>query len=142
MTVQPNAESLAVAARAMAEAQDKVHSLFGGYDYSSYGRNPPLVVKDERARESKIVWEGDDHEESERQYAKVTNDFVAQAAITAFLSAERARGVELRPREATDAMGMAGYVCALPVFEGERCEPNPHDWQKCWTAMWDAGAQK
>ena len=57
------------------------------------------------------------------------------AAYHAWLSAQ---GMRVMPREATDEMAMAGYVCHLPVFEDECSEPNPSDWGKAWSAMWDA----
>jgi hypothetical protein len=92
---QPELDALEAVRLAIEEARDKVHSLFGGYDYSSYGRTPPLVVRDERKRESRIIWEGDDREESERQYRKATGDYIAQAAISAYLSALSAQGMRV-----------------------------------------------
>lgn len=132
-----NTESLEAAARAHDNANGQVHRLFGGYDYSSYGRSPPYVVKDERGRKSKIIWEGDDHEESERQYAKATNDYVAQAVITAFLAAEAERGYALVPREASPEMIVAGVA-------ERHGQPVPEAWSlataNIWREMFDAAA--
>lgn len=128
-------EALEAAARAIEEARDKVHSLFGGYDYSSYGRKPPYVVKDERTRQAKIIWEGDDHEESGRQYHKAVNNYIARAAILAFLSSERAAGRAMMPRDPDAPMIVAGVA-------ERHGQPVPEAWslatENVWRAMFDS----
>ncbi len=42
---------------------------------------------------------------------------------------------QMVPKEPTEEMCDAGYTAARAIFEEDGCEPNPHDWAKCYKAM-------
>lgn len=61
---------------------------------------------------------------------------LADAAINAFLSSLEASGLVVVPREATEEMGMAGYVAHLEKTHDGHVEPNPADFARSvWSAM-------
>lgn len=92
------------------------------------------VTLEERLRGFQSRWDDPDVSQSFRNSCTA----IAQAAITAFLSAERARGVELRPREPSAEMVVSGIA-------ERHGQPVPEAWslatENIWRAMWDAGAK-
>lgn len=71
-----------VAAVAAAIARADAQRPYGAYDYSSYpGDAPPYAVRDERTgRDILRTW---DHAEGQAAYKRLTEEFVAEAALTA-----------------------------------------------------------
>ena len=41
----------------------------------------------------------------------------------------------LVPVEPTEEMCNAGYKAAIPIYEDDKCEPNPCDYKAIWSAM-------
>lgn len=102
-------EVVARIARAIAEAGQ--HRPYGLYDYSGYpGESPPHVVRDERTGERLLIT--GDRDKAEEYWRKLSQEYVAHAAIAAWNTRSPAQAE--RVRELEEALRVARrYVDAV-----------------------------
>jgi hypothetical protein len=84
----PHERALEAVYAAIKKAEDTHHRDFGLHDYTSYGRPIPHVVRDYRVREgSQTLFESVDAEAAQAFHQKHRAQYVARAAVTAYLAA-------------------------------------------------------